>query len=144
MRLERPPRPVTEDGEVIEPRIPRDLTTLTEQALIRLYSEFCVMQSYCQASLGWIEADRLVKKRSAKITRSVHKVRIKGTVPVVMLEAHLDLEPETRKKDEDLLVQDGISTITEAMLRSYTVGVDACSRELSRRISSRELHSAVK
>lgn len=140
MRLTPPERPLTKDGEIIEPRIPHDLTILNEQQLFRLYSEFCALQAYCQGQLGWIEAEKLVRKRAARMTRSVAKVRKKGSVPVSMLEAVLDVDEETEAKENALLVQDGIAIITDAMLKAYTVGADACSRELSRRLGGRELH----
>lgn len=142
LRLSMPDRPVTDDGEIIEPRVPHDLTILKDHELGRLYSEFSCMMQYAQASLGWIEAQRLLDKRAARMTRSEAKVLHTGKV--ALLEAMVDLEPKTRAKEHQATVSDAVAIITTAMFKSYEVGRDACSREMTRRIAAKELMGAEK
>lgn len=136
MRLSKPERPITKDGEILEPKVPHDLTTLKDVELGRLYSEFSVMMAYAQACLGWVESKKLIDRRSARITRSMAKVAHKGKV--ALLEATVDLEKDTLAKEDASTVSDAVAVITSAMFKSYEVGVTACSREMTRRIAMQE------
>ena len=137
MRLSKPDRPVTKDGEILEPRLPHDLTVLKDQDLGRLYSEFSVMMAYCQACLGWVESQKILDRRSARITRSMAKVSHKGKV--ALLEASVDLDEETLTKEDASTVSDAVAVITNAYFKSQEVGRDGCSREMTRRIAMREM-----
>lgn len=142
LRMAKPDRPITKDGEILEPRVPHDLTILTDQALGRLYSEFGCMAQYCQASLGWLESQKLLDKRAARLTRSEAKVMHQGRVAT--LEAHVDLDHKTRTKEDTAVVSEAVATITNAMLASYIIGKDVCSREIARRQGLRELTGPTK
>ena len=136
LRMSKPDRPVMPDGDPLEPRVPHDLTLLTDVALGRLHSEFACMQQYAQACLGWIEAQKILDRRAARLTRAEGKVSYSGKA--TLMEAVVDLEPKTRAKEDQSIVSDAVATITTAMMRSMEIGKDACSREMTRRIAMRE------
>lgn len=132
--LRYPPRPVDEDGAPLHPALPVDLTLLTDEALGRLYGQFCLMAQYAQMHLAIRSVEASVRKRVDKVTRSEVRLRTEGTVGEQ--EAQVETNPAVRKSTYDLLVGEGTETMINALLQGYLIGKDALSREITRRTAA--------
>lgn len=124
-------RPVGRSGEPLSPTLPSDLTTLNDVQLGRLFGEFCTMAQYAQQRLAVHAVARSVKEAAQKFLRSETRLRQTGTV--ADKSARVDTDPRVRDRAVAVLVDEGVETLTLAVLESYIIGRDALSREQTRR-----------
>ena len=131
MMIKKIQRPVDENGDPLNPVLPPDLTALTDECLGRLFSEFACMAQYVKLHLAVRIVEVAEAKRSDKIMRA--RVRLEKTGTVEDKAAKVEVDPRTRKTSMSLLVDEGTETMTAAIMETYLIGRDACSREMSRR-----------
>lgn len=142
MQIDLPPRPVksfttTIKGKAVQvvkplnPVLPPDLTALSNRRLGRLYGEFCAMAQYAQLRLAIHAVENAVAKQVEKYVRAQARLRVRGRSGTIT--AEVEVHPVVRKRTAETLVADGVETITTAILQSYLICRDACSREMTRR-----------
>ncbi len=124
-------RPLGEDGENLEPCLPYDLTVIDDVCLGRLYGQFCLMAQYSQMQAALYATRSAVFRQTEKLIRAEEWMRQEGTVK----DKEHSNEASTRVKNITFKaqVESGTERLTTAMLESYVIGRDACSRELTRR-----------
>ena len=124
-------RPLREDGSPLNPVLPADLTFLDDIQLARLYSEFSLMSQYVKLQLARMVVEHSDDKRQEKMTRAL--VRLEKSGQVGDKDAKCEVDPKTRESAYRTQVSYGTQVLTEAMLESYLIGRDSCSREQTRR-----------
>jgi hypothetical protein len=134
MKLRVPERPRTDDGKLIDPRIPADITLLNDEQLGRLHGEFAAMSAYVYGQLGLRSVEHSIQKRIDKVTRA--KVRLLKSGTVDDKAAKTEVDSRVKSSGEKLIVAEGAEVLTQAIMDSYLVGRDLCSREMTRRINS--------
>jgi hypothetical protein len=119
------------DGEYLNPVLPTDLTVLDDVAVGRLFSEFACMAIYVKLCLAVRVVETAEVKRSDKIMRARVRLEKEGTVEDKA--AQVEIDHRTKSVSRELLLGEGVETLTSALMEAYLIGRDAVSRELSRR-----------
>lgn len=132
MKVRAPRRPKNEDGSLLEPVLPADITAISDLALGKLHGEFACMAQYAQFQHALRAVEYSVEKRHDKITRA--KVRMEKSGTNDDKAAKVEVDSRCRESSLRLLVGEGQERLTEAVLNGYTIGRDLCSREMTRRI----------
>lgn len=131
LQLGRLRRPTRKDGSLLEPKLPPDLTVLSDQKLGSLFTEFCAMAQYSKQVCSLFSVRRAVSSRRDRYERSRSRLMKQGTVDDKAAEVEVD--PAVQKATVALLREEGTEMMTLALYESYIIGRDACSRELTRR-----------
>jgi hypothetical protein len=131
LRVRTPARPTDSKGEPLNPRLPNDLTTLNDEELGRVFSEFACMCVYVKMHLAVRAVEHAEAKRRDKITRAQVRLTKEGTVEDKA--AQVEVDSKTRSSSYELLVVEGTEVMTSALMESFLIGRDAASREMSRR-----------
>lgn len=135
-RLERlqlglPERPCGPSGDPLDPKLPSDLTSLNDIKLGKLYGQFCQMSQYAQLHLAIYSVQKSVYRQAEKYLRARSHLQQEGTV--ADKSASVECDKRVREMTMKSLVEQGTEDLTQAMLASFLIGRDACSRELTRR-----------
>lgn len=132
MRLHSPRRPKKEDGSLLDPSLPADITSINDEHLGRLHGEFAAMCQYAQFQLAMRATEHAIAKRVDRFTRA--RVRLEKSGTNDDKAAKVEIDSRTRKSGIELLVGEGQERLTQAIFDSYLIGRDLCSREMSRRM----------
>ena len=132
LQLRAPRRPLDAKGEPLDPRLPYDLTALSDVAIGTIHGEFALMAQYATLHLAIIGVESAARKKADKITRA--KVRLEKTGTNPDKEAKVEVDPRVRTLGFDVLVGESTYALTEAAMHGYLIGRDAVSREMSRRM----------
>lgn len=129
-------RPLGSSGKELNPKLPSDLTLLSDTRLGALFGEFCIMTQFAKQQLAAKRVQRAGAKVAEKYARAETRLRKEGSVPDK--DAQVEVDRRVRSRAMEVLVTEGVETLTEAMLDAYIVGRDALSREMTRRFSTEE------
>jgi len=128
----RPPhRPLGDNGKPLNPILPTDLTRLNDVQLGRLQSEFACMAIYAKLHLAVRAIEHAAAKRAERLAKA--KIRLEKSGTVDDKNAKVEVDPRVRAASFISLVREGGEVMTTALLESYVIGREACSREQTRR-----------
>lgn len=134
MKLRVPHRPKDESEEYLEPMMPGDITSLTDEGLGKLHGEFAAMVSYVYAQMGLRAVEHAISKRADRLMRA--RVRLEKSGTVEDKAAKTEVDSRTRAVSELLLVAESTEVLTKSILDGFIVGKELCSREMTRRIAN--------
>lgn len=126
-----PRRPKNPDGSFLDPQLPTDLTLVEDEELGRIHSEFACMARYAQLVIAVKAVEAAKVKRGDKVIRARVRLEKSGTNPDK--DAKTEIDPRTRQSAVEVLIGEGVESMSKAMLEGYLIGRDACSREQTRR-----------
>lgn len=117
--------------ELLNPRLPINLTSLNDVQLGRLHGEFCLMAQYVQLQMAVKAVEKATAQKAEKITRAESLLRRSGTVADKA--AQVEIDPRVLARSLSSLVGENVEKLSEAFFEVFLIGRDACSREMSRR-----------
>ncbi len=133
LKLELPARPRKSNGDLLNPTLPSNLTTISDDKLGELYGDFAAMIAYVRPRLAMKELLLKIQRRRERIIRAVARAGKRGTVH----DKDYEMERDQRVIDAvfDVAVAEGVESMTSAILSGLVDGKDTLSREITRRIS---------
>lgn len=126
-------RPAGPDGRALEPRLPPDLTALTDQAVGRLWTEFCAFVQFAKG----VHALHAVEAAEAARADRLLRARVYLEQDATSREARAaaaEADPRVAASGEALAVADATRELSYAVYEGANVGREAVSREMTRRI----------
>lgn len=136
-RLRLPKRPVTDDGDLLEPELPDDLSKVTTADLCQLMNDFARMADYAEAALALIDGQDSVTSMNEKVIQKLEYLR-SGAKSQKDKEAFAFISEEALLKSAQALQRRAEKTLTKAVLERYIRGYKVLSRELTRRTTQLE------
>lgn len=124
-------RPVDEDKKPLDPRLPENITYLSSEELGNLFAQFAIMSQYTIQVVAIAAVERAARARIDKFTRA--RAHLQKTGTIADKAAKVEVDQAVRQTGFELLKGDSTTTLTEALLNSYVIGRDTCSREMTRR-----------
>lgn len=124
-------RPLDKKGNPLSPQLPPDLTALNDEQLGRLYGHFCLMVQYVQLQLAVQSVKRALADRAEKYERARTWLLASGTVGDK--EAQVEVDTQVQEASLEAITEGTSETLKDALMQSYLIGKDACSREITRR-----------
>ena len=131
LKLKALDRPLDDEGQVLEPTLPKDLTQIEDNALGWLYGNFAVMVQYSAAHLSRAETEAATAKRALRIRAAEAAIAYKG--PRGLMKAFLTLEPSLRALEDQIATSEALAGLLKGLHSSYLIGHQSCSREMTRR-----------
>ena len=133
------------------PELPEDLTTLSEQELMRQFRRFVVWQNYAAAQLALLEVDEEARKALTQeeealsyleSSEEVFKSDLNSRAPVgTLIKAQRDADEEVRRQRDEQRVVYAKRKLVESIYESLDRSARLISRELTRRTESSSVES---
>jgi hypothetical protein len=129
--------PVRPRGEGI-PQMPSDITAISDEALMNLWSELTAWQEYISAQVGCARIDERAAERSmerAQAATMVHGWTGKATERVAIAKAKFLSDPESQDVLDEHERAHAYRTLVETLAANVERNSVLISRELTRRTS---------
>lgn len=124
-----PVRPQDDRGDWAEPRLPRDVTAISNRDLGQLYGQFSAFAIWATWVVANDDVSHMEKKHIATVEKAQAHVLAEG--PADMRRATAQVEVEGREREA--LVKRAKEKLTSALLKGYDDAVKTLSREMARR-----------
>lgn len=132
--LGRWPRPLEEDGSPMDPRLPPDITRVTDEELFRLYGQFCAMAQWVGFQLGIVQTQKLISEQERERLKS--RLWLAETGNREDRKAKVDSNADFQRAENEALVKAALEGMTYPVFNGYLIGKEATSRELTRRLGA--------
>lgn len=122
--------------EYNEPRLPRDITKLSNRDIGNLMVQFGAWSSYAGGVLAQADVDRIMWTRIESVIRAKVMLSLIGGMGGSKLyekKAEIELDDDVRKAARELSVAEATYKLTQAIANGYVTGKELCSREITRR-----------
>lgn len=127
-----PDKPKGPDGQPLDPRLPADITRLSNEQLGRLYGEFNAVAVYADAHLGLSDIEHTDVDYQADMTEATHGLHVEGSNRDERV-FQLRTSPQVRKAREQALAKRARKVLLSKLISGYERAINALSREMSRR-----------
>lgn len=126
------------DAELEQPVLPKDITTISDEDLMEMYTKFVAYSDWVNTQLSCAVIDekdleRRIEYAEARCFLQLHNGK---NSTVTLLKAQVDADPEIAKLKEEHLQKYAYRKLIETMANNYDRGSSVCSRELTRRTAN--------
>lgn len=133
LKLKALDRPLDDEGQVLEPTLPKDLTQIEDEVLGWLYTSFARMVQYSAAHLSRAETETATLKRTFKLKAAEAAITYNG--PRGLMKASLTVDPTLRALEDQILTSEALAGLLRGLHSGYLIGHQSASREMTRRMS---------
>ena len=130
--LPLPEKPMGPDGQVLNPRLPHDITRLTSDQLGRLYGEFSAIAVYAETHAGLSDVEHADEEYKYDVGEAREGLQTEGENKEQRTWL-LKTNTRVRAMKEQALARRARKVLMAALLRGYEKAINALSREMSRR-----------
>ena len=139
LKLKALDRPLDDEGQVLEPTLPKDLTQIEDSVLGWLFTSFARLSQYSAAHLSRAETETATLKRAFKLKAAEAAIAYNG--PRGLMKASLTVNPTLRALEDQILASEALGLLIKGLHSGYLIGHQTCSREMTRRMSLLERKS---
>jgi hypothetical protein len=132
LALQLPDKPVDIDGSPLQPKLPADITRMSNDQLGKVYGQFVAVAQYADTQLGLIDIDSTDQSYGHLIEEAKHGLTVDGDNKDERA-FNLRLNVWVKRKKEISLERRARMTLLEALIKGYDRAISALSREMSRR-----------
>jgi hypothetical protein len=131
--------PLPLDAELEKPSIPTDITTISDDDLMELYTKFVAYSDFVNTQLSCAlidekDIERRIEFEEAKVFLELHSASKSSTV--TLIKAQVDANEDIARLKSELMQKYAYRKLIETMANNYDRGSAVCSRELTRRTSN--------
>jgi hypothetical protein len=127
-----PDKPVDEQGVALNPKLPPDITKLSNDALGRLYGQFTAVAQYAEAHASLTDIESTDEEYVYEIGEAREGLSVEGENKEKRVFA-LRLSQLVQDKKQKALAKRARKVLVAGLLRGYEKAIAALSREQSRR-----------
>jgi len=130
-RLTIPQRPVNDQNEDINPKLPLDLAASTPDKLGKLLTQFTAMCDYTAYAAALADIDSTVEEHVLETVTARVRLEKSGTVSEKADKTSID--PRVRDAAQKYFERYALFKLTATLLSNYERDLSAVSREITRR-----------
>lgn len=132
-RLRMPDRPLTSAGQEYTPRLPADLTRLTNREIGQLHGQFCAMVAYAHGCVAIADVEHSIRLEAYNLAKT-KALLASGEDKLYLRRAESEVDEHLQKLNRVEMVANATLKLMQSVLDGYVVGKECTSREMARRI----------
>lgn len=132
MKLSLPELPVDDQGVALMPKLPHDITRLSNDSLARLYGQFAAVAAYADAQLGLSDIEHADADYEFELSEANVGLQTEGSSRDKR-EWQTLLSQSVRDKKAQALQRRARKVLLTALLKGFDKAIAALSREQTRR-----------
>lgn len=126
------------DAELEQPKLPTDITTISDEDLMELYTKFVAYSDWINTQLSCALVDEKDLERRIEFEQAHKFLELHSgkSTTVTLVKAQVDADPEIESLKQEHMKKYAYRKLIETMANNYDRGSSVCSRELTRRTAN--------
>lgn len=118
------------------PSLPADITGMTEEQVMDLYTKYVAYLEFINMQLWCAEVDKAEADKQVSLIKAQKKLTLKTTgVAVAMMDAEIEVDPEYRSKADKLQELSNYHGLIQIISERLSKDISLINREITRRVN---------
>jgi len=118
------------------PSLPADITGMTEEQVMDLYTQYVAYLEFINMQLWCAEVDKAEADKQVSLIKAQKKLTLKGSgVAVAMMDAEIEVDPEYRAKADSFQELSNYHGLIQIISERLSKDISLINREITRRVN---------